>query len=363
MSNAVTTTENKQTQQLTPVQKAKAFFSGASIKAQIQAALPSHIDLEKFVRILQTALNQNEKLATANFDSLITAALKCAADGLLPDGREAALVTFFDKRVQMDMVQYMPMYEGILKKMRNSGELLSIEANVVYKGDKFQYRPGVDEVPIFEPDWFGDRGEKVGAYAVGKLKSGGLYVEIMSATQILATKKVSRSAGTAFSPWNGDFEEEMWKKAVTRRISKRMPKSTDLEQTLQNDDETYELPGKSSQPQIAAPETRPALTAPSNNDEVVVVEEPKTVKKPSRAEQAMGIKPNEPQPKEEKPVVRTVKNHAPGAVNQSEINVAKGNHTPASVIEAEFSQASDSGRAEQATETINFYEDDGESPI
>ena len=156
-----------QQKQLTPVDKLKAFLTGDAMKAQIMMALPKHIDIEKFIRILMTAVSQNPDLATADQNSLLIACMKCAADGLMPDGKEAALVTFFSKSKNITEVQYMPMYAGILKKMRNSGELKTIEAHVVHKNDKFQYRPGIETTPIFEPDWFGDRGEVIGVYAIG----------------------------------------------------------------------------------------------------------------------------------------------------------------------------------------------------
>jgi hypothetical protein len=43
--------------------------------------------------------------------------VKLAQDGLLPDGREAAVVMFGNK------AQAMPMIAGILKKVRQSGEV------------------------------------------------------------------------------------------------------------------------------------------------------------------------------------------------------------------------------------------------
>ena len=54
----------QQPKQLTPIDKLKAFLTGDAMKAQIMMALPKHIDIEKFIRILMTAVSQNPKLAT-----------------------------------------------------------------------------------------------------------------------------------------------------------------------------------------------------------------------------------------------------------------------------------------------------------
>lgn len=205
------------------------------MQPQFKNALPSHISVEKFSRVLMTAIGSTPKLAEMDRNSVLAACMKAAQDGLLPDGKEAALVPF------KGQAQYLPMFAGILKKMRNSGELLSIEAHIVHRNDKFMYRIGIDQAPVFEPDWFGDRGEPIGVFAVGKTKDGGVYVEIMSKPDVYKVKAASSNSGSSFSPWNGSFEHEMWKKTVIRRLAKKMPSSTDLDGLFSNDDENYDF--------------------------------------------------------------------------------------------------------------------------
>lgn len=75
-------------------------------------ALPSHITPERFQRVVVTAVNLNPDLLRANRLSLLNACAKAASDGLLPDGREGALVIFGKDAV------WMPMVSGIIKKAR-----------------------------------------------------------------------------------------------------------------------------------------------------------------------------------------------------------------------------------------------------
>ncbi len=139
--------------------------------------------------------------------------MKAAADGLLPDGREAALVQF------KDSVQYLPMVGGILKKIRNSGELSSITSQIVHKGDKFRYWvDGDGEHVEHEPLVFGERGEQIGVYALAKTKDGAVYIEVLTMAQIAAVKNVSRAKD---GPWSGPFATEMHRKTAIRRLSKR----------------------------------------------------------------------------------------------------------------------------------------------
>lgn len=223
------------------------------MKPQFQAALPSHIDASKFLRVVQTAVASNKDILNADRTSLFSSCMKAAADGLIPDGREAALVVFNGKKGPQ--VQYMPMVGGILKKIRNSGELATITSMVIHKNDTFEYY--VDDKGehfIHKPLLFGDRGEQIGVYALARTKDGAVYIEVMTKDQVMSVKKVSRGASNG--PWSGDFQDEMWRKSVVRRLAKRLPSSSDLDMTLRNDDETYDM----SQETVAseAAEAKPA---------------------------------------------------------------------------------------------------------
>lgn len=219
-----------------------------------KAALPAHIPVERFMRVVLTATQRNPDLVTADRASLFNSALLAAQDGLLPDGREGALVIYNTKVKKKDewvkAVQWMPMIAGILKKCRNSGELSSIEAHTVHANDKFAYRIGIDEQPVHEPDWFGDRGAVVGVYAVAKLKDGSRVSEIMSHREVESVRAVSRAKDSG--PWT-QWWGEMARKTVLRRLSKRLPISTDLDDLIRRDDALYDFEGAKADAQRAAP--------------------------------------------------------------------------------------------------------------
>jgi recombination protein RecT len=204
------------------------------MEGQFKMALPSHISAEKFMRVLQTAINNSPHLVNSNRQSLLGAAMKAAQDGLLPDGREAALVTF------KDQVAYMPMVAGILKKVRNSGELQSLSPHVVYENDFFDY--WIDELGEHlkhKPKLVGARGEITHVYCIAITKDKGTYIEVMSKEEIDQIRDVSRSKdGGPWKQWYG----EMGKKSVIRRLSKRLPMSTDLEMMIHADDEVFNPP-------------------------------------------------------------------------------------------------------------------------
>lgn len=221
---------------LTPAQAVKKDL--AAMKDQFKSALPNHISPEKFVRTIQTAVGTAPNLVVANKQSLFASAMKAAQDGLLPDGKEAAIVTFKNKQGEQ-IAQYMPMVGGILKKVRNSGELASITSQIVYKNDEFKFFIDDDgEHLSHTPELFKERGEAIGVYALAKTKDGAVYIEFMNSDEIKKVQNVSRGKN---GPWSGPFASEMWRKTAIKRLSKRLPMSTDLEFTMRADDDLYDL--------------------------------------------------------------------------------------------------------------------------
>jgi recombination protein RecT len=202
------------------------------MQGEFKIALPPQIDPAKFVRTVTTAVQMNPELLTCDRKSILGACMKAAQDGLFLDGREAALVIFRTKTGPI--CQYMPMVGGIYKKMRNSGELATIAAHVVYEKDVFDYELGDDEKISHKPTLSADRGEPIAVYAIAKTKDGSIYREVMSVTEVEKVRSSSRAS--AAGPWSS-WWSEMARKTVIRRIAKRLPSSADIEQVFESDNE------------------------------------------------------------------------------------------------------------------------------
>lgn len=211
----------------------------AAMAPEFKAALPAHVPVEKFSRVAMTAINSNPDLIAADRRSLFGACVRLAQDGLLPDGREAALVIFNTKDKNggwSKKVQAMPMIAGILKKIRQSGEVAKVSAQVVYENDHFVVKYGFDEdVEHTPPSLDKPRGKPIGAYATAVLKDGSQLLEVMNLEEINKVRNVSRSKDKG--PWQ-DWWDEMARKTVMRRLAKRLPMSTDIEEQIFERDET-----------------------------------------------------------------------------------------------------------------------------
>jgi recombination protein RecT len=209
---------------------------------EFKAALPAHVSVEKFTRVAQTAIQNNPDLLNVDRKSLFGAIVRLAQDGLLPDGREAAIVKFGGS------AQAMPMIAGVLKKIRQSGDVAKISAQVVYENDHFLVKYGFDEdVEHTPPPLDKPRGKEIGAYATAVLKDGTQLLEVMSREEIEKVRSVSRAKGAG--PWV-QWWGEMARKTVMRRLSKRLPMSTDLEEDVFQRDETMHPVGSEPAPAL-----------------------------------------------------------------------------------------------------------------
>jgi len=185
---------------------------GEAFQQQVALALPEGMAPERFVRVMITALNDNPDLASkADMNTVFQAGLKAAADGLLPDGEEAAFVIFKGEAV------YMPMIGGFRKIAGEQG--WSIRTTAVHENDEFAYELGEEPRIIHRPA-LRDRGDVVAAYAVAVHRDGRRELEVMNREEIDAVRAVSRSKDNG--PWVGWYSR-MAEKTVGRRLFKKLP--------------------------------------------------------------------------------------------------------------------------------------------
>lgn len=214
---------------------------------ELQFALPPHISPERFQRVALTALQRKPELLKCTKQSLWNACLLAAQDGLMPDGREGAIVPYGenqDGKRTKEIATWMPMIEGFRKKARNSGEIANWEVHVVFAQDHFRYALGdeafIEHEPYFGP---GDAGPVVGAYSIATMKDGTKSREVMTIKQIKLIEAKSKAGN---GPWkDATFFPEMCRKTVARRHYKQLPHSSDLDDMIRHDDEAFGLDERS----------------------------------------------------------------------------------------------------------------------
>lgn len=248
MNQLATTTEEKRTPMSVAV----------GLKPHLRETLPKHIDPDAFARTIQTALQVQPDLMQATPRSLMVACMKAATDGLILDGREAALVLrnvnvgTRDNPKWEKQATYQPMVQGLMKLARNSGEIVSIVAQVVYENDQFAYVLGDDErIEHMPAPLTQERGKPIAAYAIVRLKSGEAIREVMRASEIMNIAGQGSNAWQ-YDPAKGKNFAEWWRKTAIRRITKYIPRSSDavgrFEQAAERIDEDFEFDAEPAPP-------------------------------------------------------------------------------------------------------------------
>lgn len=239
-------------------------------RADVRALVSTDQEADRFIRIVKNAIMRDPKIAEATPQSVFLECQKAAADGLVLDGREAALVRFSSKvkgrNGEPDQwvtnVAYIPMIAGVKKRVRNSGEIKDWNFGLVYEAEvkASVVLPDGNEVPRFRywrddagqhllhhpmiPGIDGERGKIVLVYSAVRLNDGSPSYEVMDMLEvrgIMARSKSKDREGNPTGPWATDFGE-MAKKTVGKRHVKNLPVSSEIRDMMDRDNDLYTPP-------------------------------------------------------------------------------------------------------------------------
>jgi recombination protein RecT len=200
----------------------------ADLQSVLKTHLPPDVGLDKFTSATIEAIKRKPDLfEDADRASLYNAVVEAARDGLVPDGKQGALVPFSTKVGQnwIKKVQFLIMPEGIIAKLAKLG--ITCYAVSVYANDEISiWYDDEGQHVKHEPVVFGERGERVGAYACARTKTGTTFIEAMNMEDLdvprRATKSKDTKTGEIYGPWR-DVPDRMEQKSCLHRLCKRVP--------------------------------------------------------------------------------------------------------------------------------------------
>lgn len=224
--------EAKQIASSTPKADLGNFDKFLKHNAKFFAALaPEGFGAERFIKTVFAAVVRTPNLQNCTIDSIFKAAAQACELGLTVGSStgEGYLVPYGGA------CQFIPGYRGLVALAFRSGHVKSVRSKVVYQGDAFTYKDGLQIVLEHEPDFQGSRDAKyvTHAYCIISLKDGGLLCDVMTRSEIDAIRARSKAGGSG--PWVTDFSE-MAKKTVTRRCLKYAPMSVEMSKALAADE-------------------------------------------------------------------------------------------------------------------------------
>jgi len=190
------------------------------MKPEIARALPKHMDPDRITRIALTVLKQTPKLGECDPATFLGALMTASQLGLEPGPLGESYLVPYGRTVT-----FIPGYRGLAKLAWQSGQVESITAEIVGEHDEFDFQMGDDPHITHRPS-LSDPGRPIAAYAVIRIKGGGVMRGVMSVAAIEKVRKRSKASGSG--PWVTDWDE-MAKKTVLKRTLKLAPLSTELQ--------------------------------------------------------------------------------------------------------------------------------------
>lgn len=247
MNDTTQHTAPEPTRALSPVQLFKRDL--VARKDHYKEQLPADISPDRFISAAMSAVQHNPDLLFADTHSLFNALNASCRDGLLPDNREGALVIHNTNVAKkgappqwVAKVAWMPMVKGVLKKIRQSGEIRTITLGVAYQGEEFDYWIDDEgEHLTHRPSYEVDRSDQSIrlAYAMVRLTDGDLQVEIIPKIELEKIRGASKTGAKGFGPWK-DWYAQMSKKSALHRLAPKLPIRSELVDIIERDNELYD---------------------------------------------------------------------------------------------------------------------------
>ena len=205
-----------QRQQRNPIGELSAFLKDDQRQENLAGWCGSKKEAEALKRFTVLAFSNDFKLQKCSPVSIYKACLTAAYTGLMPDGKDAALVAYGG------VCQLLPMYQGIMRLALQTGYVANIYSAVANESDVFEVskgtNPSIDHRLNFKVD---DIGKPIAAYAVAHLANGTKVSEVMRWAEIM---KVQKAARATKGPWK-DWTEQMARKTAIKRLCKGLPLS------------------------------------------------------------------------------------------------------------------------------------------
>lgn len=226
----------------------KHFFNSPAVKQKFSEVLDGNG--QQFVASLLSIVTNNNLLAKATNESIMTAAMKAATLKLPiePSLGMAYIVPYNrnekqgDTWVKINEAQFQMGYKGFIQLAQRSGQIRNINCDIVYKEEFLRYDKVYGTLHLKEEQV--DSGEVEGYFASLELINGFRKMIFWKKEKVIAhaqkySKTYDKQIGDFKSgtPWKTEFDAMAQKTLIKELLSKYAPLSTELQEAIIADNE------------------------------------------------------------------------------------------------------------------------------
>lgn len=226
----------------------KHFFNSPAVKQKFSEVLDGNG--QQFVASLLSIVTNNNLLAKATNESIMTAAMKAATLKLpIEPSLGMAYIVPYNRNekqgntwVKINEAQFQMGYKGFIQLAQRSGQIRNINCDIVYKEEFLRYDKVYGTLHLKEEQV--DSGEVEGYFASLELINGFRKMIFWKKEKVIAhaqkySKTYDKQIGDFKSgtPWKTEFDAMAQKTLIKELLSKYAPLSTELQEAIIADNE------------------------------------------------------------------------------------------------------------------------------
>jgi recombination protein RecT len=214
----------------------KQFFNSPAVKQKFSKVVNGNG--QQFVASLLSVVTNNNLLAKATNESIMTAAMKAAVLNLPiePSLGYAYIVPY------KNQAQFQIGYKGLIQLAQRSGQVTRLNAGEVYESQYKGFNPLTEDLEVDMTAIPKEKEKVVGYFAFMRLANGFEKTVFWTKERVQAHgKKYSQSFSSKYSPWQSDFDAMARKTVLKHMLSTYAPLSTELQEAIVTDNEDSKL--------------------------------------------------------------------------------------------------------------------------
>lgn len=214
-----------QTRQTSPAASFNAFMQ--KHKAQLELALPKHLNADRMVRLSLTAFSQNKALQQCDSKTIFASIIVASQLGLEPGvNGQGYLVPY------KGICTFIPGWKGLVD-LANRGGRCTVWTGAVYEGDEFDYMLGDAPYCKHKPCGEFEESKLTHVYAIGRVKDSEMpVIEVWPVKKVHAHFKKNVVPALQPNHYSKKHFEAYAKKVALLQVLKYMPQSIEMSNAM-----------------------------------------------------------------------------------------------------------------------------------